>query len=87
MAALALPLLSTTAAARPPVAARWAREVTTGAAVILLAVNTAAAVTGRPSAVATSDEVGVAARLDAAVDARGDEAPRRGDAHGYTPRW
>ena len=53
VAALALPLLSTTAAARPPVAARCARLTSTGAAVALFRVNTATAVTGRPSSVAT----------------------------------
>ena len=53
VAALAQPLLSTTAAARPPVAVRWASVVTTGAAVILFWVNTAAAATGFPDAVAT----------------------------------
>ena len=53
MAALAQPLLSTTAAARPPVRVRWALVVTTGAAVILFWVNTAAAATGWPSVVAT----------------------------------
>ena len=53
VAALALPLFSTTAAARPPVAARCSRVTRTGGAVILLEVNTPAAVTGEPSAVAT----------------------------------
>src|SRR5690606_18787224 len=53
VAALALPLFRITAAARPPEAARCSRLTTTGAAVILLEVKTPAALTGRPSAVAT----------------------------------
>ena len=53
VAALALPLFRTTAAARPPVADRCSRHTRTGGAVILLEVNTPAAVTGDPSAVAT----------------------------------
>ena len=46
MAALAQPLFSTTAAARPPVRVRCALVVMTGAAVILFWVYTAAAATG-----------------------------------------
>src|SRR6186997_1271956 len=53
VAALAQPLFRITADACPPVRVRWALVVTTGAAVILFCVNTAAAATGRPSAVAT----------------------------------
>ncbi len=53
VAALALPLFRTTAAARPPVVARCSRLTSTGGAVIRLEVNTPAAVTGEPSAVAT----------------------------------
>src|SRR5947199_68300 len=52
VAALALPLLSTTAAARPPVAAKWARETCTGAAVARFDVNPVVvrpAVSGKPS--------------------------------------
>ena len=58
MAALALPLLRITAAARPPVAARWARLTCTGAAASLFCVKVAAAFTATPSAVATSDRSG-----------------------------
>ena len=55
--------------------------MSTGAAVIRLGVNTAGR-RHRP-AVGGGDErqVGVAVRLDAAMDARRDEACRRGDAH------
>ena len=59
VAALALPLLSTTAAACPPVAARCSRHTNTGAAVILLEVNTPAALTAAPSAVATRAKSGL----------------------------
>src|SRR5918998_4155882 len=52
--ALALPLLSTTAAARPRVAARWRLLTVTGAATTRFWVNTPAAATGAPSSVATS---------------------------------
>ncbi len=58
LAALALPLLRITALARPPVAARWARLTTTGAAASLFGVKTAAAGTGAPSVVATSARSG-----------------------------
>src|SRR5436190_23964545 len=58
VAALAQPLLRTTAAARPEVAARWARVTFTGPAVARLVVKTAAAATGRPSPVATRDRSG-----------------------------
>src|SRR5438874_2595857 len=58
VAALALPLLSTTAAARPHVAPRWARLTNTGAAVARFEVNTAAALTGDASSVATSARSG-----------------------------
>ena len=54
VAALAHPLFSTTAAARPPFVARWARQTCTGAAAKRLEVNVAAAATGRESSVATS---------------------------------
>jgi hypothetical protein len=63
VAAFAFPLLRMTAAARPPVASRCARVTRTGAAVILFAVNTAAAGTGCPSAVATSERSGTPAGL------------------------
>ena len=56
VAALALPELSTTAAARP--SARWARVTWTGAAVARLVVNTPAALTARRSVVATIDRSG-----------------------------
>ena len=51
VAALALPELSTTAAARP--SARWRRLICTGAAATRLVVNTPAAATGARSTVAT----------------------------------
>ncbi len=57
VAALALPLESTTAAARPPVRARWARLTCTGAAAARFAVNTPAAGTG-PDVAATSARSG-----------------------------
>src|SRR5215471_12572245 len=53
VAALALSLDSTIAAVRPPVAVRWRRLTTTGAATTRFWVNTPAAGTGTPSAVAT----------------------------------
>src|SRR5262245_35716159 len=56
VAALALPELSTTAAARP--SARWRRLICTGAAVARLVVKTPAALTGARFAVATSDRSG-----------------------------
>ena len=49
VAALALPDVRMTPAARPPVAARWARLTWTGAAAARLLVNTPAAGTARPS--------------------------------------
>ena len=54
VAALALPEVRMTPAARPAVAARWARLTWTGAAAARLAVNTPAAGTARPSSVATT---------------------------------
>ncbi len=54
VAALALPDVRMTPAARPPVAARWARLTWTGAAAARLLVNTPAAGPGSPSAVATT---------------------------------
>ena len=68
VAALALPELRTTAAARP--SARWPRLICTGAAATRLLVNTPAAVTGAPSAVATMREVGRARLLDARRERR-----------------
>ena len=82
VAALALPLLRMTAAAWPPLARRCDRETVTGAAVMRLLVNTAAAATGRPSAVATSDRSGAPLVLDAGSRTRGDEPASGGDAHG-----
>ncbi len=58
VAALALPLLITTATAWPADASRWRRLTLTGAAVAWLVVKVAAAGTGRPSAVATRDRSG-----------------------------
>ena len=58
VAALALPLLRTTAVAWPSVASRWCRLTTTGAAARRLVVNTPAAATGAPSAVATTARSG-----------------------------
>ena len=81
VAALALPLLRMTAAARPPVSARCCRETTTGAAVILLVVKTAAVDTATRSALATSGQVGDVPRLDATGEAGGVEAGGRGHAH------
>ena len=56
---------STTAAARPPVAARWARLTCTGAAAARLAVKTPAAGTGAAVVGGHQGEVGSARRLDA----------------------
>ena len=53
VAALAFPDEMITAAASPPVAARWARLTVTGAAAARLVVKTPAAGTARPSSVAT----------------------------------
>src|SRR3954452_6862114 len=63
VAALALPLLSTTADARPPLASRCRLLTCTGAAVARLAVKTAAAGTGWPSAVATTARSGTPSAL------------------------
>ncbi len=63
VAALALPEVRTMPAARPPVAARWARLTCTGAAAAWLSVNTPAAGTARPSAVATTATSGTAPAL------------------------
>ena len=71
VAALALPELSTTAAARP--SRRWSRLTSTGAAGARLVVNTPAAVAGTWSAVRDDREVGLARLLDARRRAR----PRR----------
>ena len=49
--ALAQPLLQTIARALPPDISRFARETTTGAACVLLVVNTAAADTGRSAVI------------------------------------
>ncbi len=57
VAALALPELRITAAARP--SARCRRLICTGAAATRLLVNTPAAVTGAPSTVATIDRSGL----------------------------
>ena len=76
VAALALPLLRTTAAARPPVAARWARLTSTGAALARFVVNTPAAATGRPSAVATRARSGSPLALMPHGHAGGHEARR-----------
>src|ERR1700722_14042949 len=54
VAALALPDVRMTPAARPVVVARWPRLTWTGAAAARLAVNTPAAGTARPSSVATT---------------------------------
>ncbi len=90
VAALAQPLLRTTAAARPEVAARWARLTFTGPAVALLDVNTAAATTGRPSSVATRDRSGSPLALipqatPAATNPSGEVTPLMTLGHGYTP--
>ena len=85
VAALAHPLLRTTAAARPPVRVRWALVVTTGAAVILFWVNTAAAATGWPSAVATRLRSRSPDGLMPHATPLAREPRRRRDAHGYTP--
>ncbi len=100
VAALALPLLSTTAAACPPVAARWARVTCTGAAASLFWVKVAAALTGRPSAVATSDRSGspeglmpaatpLATNPAGVVTLTGTPPPRRGRRSRAVraPRW
>ena len=63
VAALALPDVRITPAARPPVAARWARLTWTGAAAARLVVNTPAAGTARPSDVATTATSGTSAAL------------------------
>ena len=54
VAALALPEVRITPAARPAVDRRWARLTWTGAAAARLEVNTPAAGTARPSSVATT---------------------------------
>ena len=77
VAALAQPLLSTTAAARPPVAVRCACVVTTGAAVILFCVNTPAAATGGAVDGGHEAQVRVARRLDPAGHAVGRRTPAR----------
>ena len=56
------PTLSTTAAARPPVAARWARLTCTGAAAARLVVKTPAAGTGPPVVGGDERQVGRARR-------------------------
>ena len=82
VAALALPELRTTAAARP--SARCRRLICTGAAATRLLVNTPAAVTGAPSTVATIARSGVARLLDARGEAAGLE-PGDGRDHGMSP--
>ena len=84
VAALALPEVRMTPAARPPVAARWARLTCTGAAAARLVVKTPAAGTARPSAVATTATSWRLGRLDAGEPPAATN-PGRGDAHGYTP--
>ena len=74
VAALALPLESTTAAARPDVAARWARLTCTGAAAARLAVNTPAAGTGTRRR-GHQGQVGGAGRLDPARQSRRPRTP------------
>ena len=49
--AFAQPLLQTIARARPPDFSRLSRETTTGAAIVLFVVKTAAAGTGRPAVI------------------------------------
>ena len=83
VAALALPELSTTDAARP--SRRCRCDTCTGAACARFVVKTPAADTDRAILGRDEREVGCARRLDAAGDAARHE-PRRGhDAHGCTP--
>ena len=71
--AFAQPLLTTIARAWPPVAARWSRDTTIGAATALFTVKTPAALDGRPDAtMATSPAFG----LDAAMHACAPEIER-----------
>ncbi len=100
VAALALPDVRITPAARPAVVARWARLTCTGAAAARLAVNTPAAGTARPSSVATTATSGTppalipadppaATKPSAAVTLTG-RAPRwagRSSRGGPGPRW
>ena len=72
MQALAQPLLTTIAAARPPEAASCSRETSTGAACARLVVKTAAALAGTSRD--DQREIARARRLDAAGDARRAEA-------------
>ena len=74
-----------TPAARPAVAARWARLTCTGAAAARLAVKTPAAGTGRPSVRGHHGHVGRATGLDARRAPGGDE-PRGAVTLTGTPR-
>ena len=85
VAALALPLDTSTAAARPPLAAMWARLTCTGAAQARFRVKVAAVGTGRPSSVATRARSSAPGGLDAGGQSGGHEPGGGGDAHGYTP--
>ena len=83
VAALALPELSTTAAARP--SARCRRLICTGAAATRLVVNTPAAVTGAPSAVATIARSGAPDGLMPDASPPASNPWTDGDAHGMSP--
>ena len=65
--ALALPELTITPAARPPLAASRSRQASIGGAANLLVVNTAAHATGRPSSVAISARSGFAGLIPACI--------------------
>ncbi len=82
VAALALPLLTTTAAACPAEVRRWSRLTCTGAAQARLDVKVAAVGRGAPVGGGHEGEVEGARGLDAAGDPGGHEARGRGDAHG-----
>ena len=85
VAALALPDVRRTPAARPPVAARWARLTWTGAAAARLVVNTPAAGTAQTVGGGDDGDVERIGGLDAGGAPDRHETPRRGDAHGYSP--
>ncbi len=78
--ALALPELTMIAAALPPLSASRRLSRCTGGAANLFCVNTATAVTGWRSSVATSGHIGLAL-LDSGMKAGGDEARCCRDAH------
>ena len=85
VAALALPLLSTTAAARPPVAARWAAVVTHGGRGHLVLGEDGGGGHGRRRRRWPRARGRGRPRLDPAGHPGGRRTRGGGDAHGYTP--